>query len=308
MAEFNVSYLSKTDPSITRNPKNAKYYVEWCSGKITSKTPTTESWLKVLRLIKLNTSDYDKSRVLLGELEKYGEVVVKIGDSPDIYTEYQYSKLLYNTKGFVKYICFFTCNDDFRTIPSANRSSLCTGEGDSMKVILMPYFPLGSIAMFKWGEPNLYIFKSCLKHAFVSVVTAFYNAQVIHGDFHPGNVLLKDTKQTFIEYSIPAIGFNVSIPTNGIRTWIMDFENTSIAMDDSIYNKMMTLNNLYFDLGKFFTLLYNTIKIIDNKTIASISMYINKLNMKGNNMTKEDITIILSLIDNIQFVTRPTNQ
>jgi serine/threonine protein kinase len=308
MAEFKVNYLSKTDSSITCNPNTTKYDVEWCSGKITNKTPTTESWLKVLRLIKLHTSDYDKSRVILGELEKYGHIVIKIGDTEDIYNEYQYSKLLYNTKGFVKYICYFTCNDDFRTIPSANRDSLCKGEGSSMKVILMPYFPLGSVAMFKWDNKTLHIFKTCLKHATVSIIIAFHSVKVIHGDFHPGNVLLKETKQASIEYSILEIGFNVSIPTNGIRTWIMDFENTSIVLDNSIYNRMMELNNFYFDLNKFFTLLYNTIKVIDTKTTAPISTYINKLNMKGNTMTKDDITYMLSLIDNIQFISTPTNR
>ena len=207
IAEFILKHLPKTN-TITPNASN-KYFLSHCAGRITSKTPTTEGWLKVIESIKLNVTDYDKSRVLLGYLESYGSVIIKIGDSEDILNEY-------NIKGFVKYICFFECADDFRNIPSGTRDYICKGVGNSMKVIIMPYFPLGSLAQYKWAQDNIHIFKSCIKQSILSYLIAFYKERIIHNDFHAGNILLKPTKKAYIDYDIPEIG-TISLQTSGMR-------------------------------------------------------------------------------------------
>lgn len=162
MAEFSIRHLSKSEPSLTRHPKINKYYLSSCQTKITNRTPTTQAWLKIVSALKLG-NNYDKSRVLLGELATHGEVVVKIGDSDDIRREYEFNEMLQSIKGVVKYICFFQCNDDFRSITPSSRSSICKGPGNGMNVILMPWFPLGNILDFKWHEHDPVLLQSCLR-------------------------------------------------------------------------------------------------------------------------------------------------
>ena len=298
-ATFSVKQLPKTDSSLTRSPKFHKYYIS-CSGRITHATPTTEAWLNVLKAMKVD-SDLDKSRVLLGYMETYGEIVIKIGDVESMRKEYINSTRVHRLKGFVKYICNFSCNDDFRSIPTSDRTSLCKGPGDTMGIVLMPYFPLGSIAKYPWDTTNLIQLRSCLKHAFLSTIVLFHTINMIHGDFHPGNVLLKPTKQSDIIYSIPDIG-EFTVKTNGIRTWIMDYEKTDYIDFSSKFSKITGFNDFYFDIQKFFMLLYNTIKTLDQRTIMPITSFISKRGMSSSYLTKKDIDAIIGMIENIDIL------
>lgn len=298
-ATFSVKQLPKTDSSLTRLPNFHKYYIS-CSGRITHKTPitvTTDAWLNVLKSIKVD-SDLDKSRVLM---EKYGEMVIKIGDTESMLKEYTNSTRVHGLKGFVKYICNFSCNDDFRSIPTSDRTSLCKGPGDTMGIILMPYFPLGSIAKYPWGKTNIVQLRSCLKHALLSIIVLFHKMNMIHGDFHPGNVLLKPTKQSDITYSIPEVGeFNVK--ANGMRTWIMDYEKTDYADYSSKFTTIISFNNFYYDIQKFFMLLYNTIKTLDPKTIMPIASFVSNRGITSTYLTKKDIDTIFVMIDAIDIL------
>jgi hypothetical protein len=297
MATFSIKQLPKTDSSLTRSPNFHKYYIT-CSGRITEKTPTSESWLHVLRLIKTDVSDVDKSRILLAHFEKYGEIVVKVGDSASMEREYMNSTRVHALKGFVTYICYFSCDDDFRSIPSKNRTSLCNGPGSTMGVLLMPYFELGSLASYGGSKSNMIQLRSCLKHAFLSIVLLFHKSNMIHGDFHPGNVLLKSTKQTEIVYNVPSAGA-YSIQTHGLRTWIMDYENTTYA---NKYATIKSFNDFYYDIQKFFMLLYNTIKMIDPRTVAPIVSYISSRGLESTYLTQKDMNSILSMIDAVNTI------
>ena len=303
-SEFTVTHLSKTEPSLTRHPDIHKFYLKTCQSKITTKTPTTAPWLRVLKLLKMETSDYDKSRVLLGALDTHGEVVIKIGNTPDIEHEYMMSAALQKVKGFVKYICYFECKDDFRTIPSKERDTLCKGPGSQMKVIIMPYFPLGNVHSFRWEDHDMRILHSSLKHAMLTMINAFHTLHVLHGDFHAGNILLKKTKQKHISYTIPDIGTLPDIETFGIRPWIIDFENASVVSLDTPYNRMMAMNNFYIDLTKMFQTLYNRKNAIDPRTIVPVTSYVGKLMIKGNMLSHENIIHILTLIDDIRCIER----
>lgn len=298
-ATFSVKQLAKTDSSLTRSPKFHKYYIS-CSGRITHTTPTTEAWLNVLKNIKVD-SDLDKSRVLLGFMKTYGEIVIKIGDTESMLKEYTNSTRVHGLKGFVKYICNLSCNDDFRSIPTSDRTSLCKGPGDTMGIILMPYFPLGSIAKYSWDKTNIVQLRSCLKHALLSVVVLFHKMNIIHGDFHPGNVLLKSTKQSDILYSIPEVG-EFTVKTNGMRTWIMDYEKTDYADYSSQYTTIIAFNDFYYDIQKFFMLLYNTIKILDQRTILPIVSLLSNRGITSSYLTKKDIDTIFGMIDTIDIL------
>ena len=283
MANYEIRKLHKNTLS-SRNETN-KYYLSDCGDK-----PTTEGWIKILNTLKMPLQEYDKSRILLGVLENHHEIVVKIGDDNSIQREYKYARKLYHINGFVKFICYFECNDTFK-------NTLCIGTGSTMKIILMPYFPLGSIGFYNWRDDEIHILQSCIKHAFLSHINAF-TCGYLHGDFHPGNVLLKITKHTALDYDLDGIGQIVGVETNGIRTWIVDFENMREISRDNKSDIM----DFYFDIQKFIVLLqdHRFIPKIDKRTFIPISKIIQKNMMEFPNM--DFIEQMMLAIDEISFV------
>lgn len=239
--------------------------------------------------------DYDKSRILLAKLEQHKDIVVKIGDDESIRREYEYAKKLYKLKGFVKFICYFECNDDFLKYPDKERNYLCNGEGSRMKIIAMPYFELGSIGSYEWNPENIHVLRTCIKHAIMTNVSAFMHG-FLHGDFHPGNVLLKKTKQSSIDYLFEEMG-EVNIETNSIRTWIMDFENTREISAENPRDIM----DFYFDIQKFFTLLqdHRFIKNIDKSTTINIFRWVNKY---MNSLSYPNMDFIMGILDSIDKI------
>jgi serine/threonine protein kinase len=270
MNTYNIRVLPKNTFSLQKDVP--KYYLSYCQDKITNTNPNTNGWINIIKTLKFPLQDFDKSRILLAKLEEHQDIVVKIGDDESIRKEYEYSKKLYKLKGFVKFICYFECNDDFLSHPSKTRNHLCNGVGSQMKVIIMPYFELGSIGFYSWTNENIKLLRTCIKHAILTYISAFFLGY-LHGDFHPGNVLLKKTKQTSISYLFDDIGEISNIETNGIRTWIMDFENTR----EINKNNNADLLDFYFDIQKFFILLqdHRFIRNIDKTSTVPLLQIIN---------------------------------
>ena len=325
--KYNIRNLPKNTYSLQK--EIPKYYLHYCSEKITKTNPNTNGWINIIKTLrsctfKLPTSlsfmnenhvsdfaysmqncenlplqDYDKSRILQAKLEEHKDIVVKLGDDESIRKEYEYAKKLYKLKGFVKFICYFECNDNFLEYPNEKRNYLCHGEGNQMKIIVMPYFELGSIGGYKWTTENITVLRSCITHALLSYINAFTHGY-LHGDFHPGNVLLKTTKQRSIDYLFDRFDQNgevLNIETNGLRTWIMDFENTR-EVDDENKKDIM---DFYLDIQKFFIILqdYRFIKNINKPTLNPL------LQVIGNYMNRliyPDMSFIILLIQSINNI------
>lgn len=294
MKTYNIRNLPKNSFSLQK--EIPKYYLSYCQDKINNQNPNTNGWLHIIKTLKLPLQDYDKSRILLGILEKNKDIVVKIGDDENILKEYEMSKKLYKLKGFVKFICYLECNDNFLNYPNEKRNYLCNGNGSQMKIIIMPYFEMGCIGFYSWTNNNINLLRTCIKHAFLSYITAFTNGY-LHGDFHLGNVLLKKTKQLSIDYLFEGIGEITNIETNGIRTWIMDFENTRPITKE---NKKDTMD-FYFDIQKFFILLqdHRFINNIDKTTTLSLMQIINQY---MNSITYPNMDFIGGIIHSIDKI------
>lgn len=229
---MSVTYLQKSSNS--NNPNSGKYLIS-CQEKITIENPTTAEWLHILEELK-PTNFKDKNRVLLGVLEKRSNVVIKISDSDRIYHEYYIGDVLkeHHVPGFIEYICKFQCNDDYKKYhPKGNSTStstsLCKGPGDDMKVIVMPYYSYGNLKLYKWKPENYHALKTCILQVVLSLLQAYESAHIIHNDIHLQNVLIAPTKRRNITYTIG--NQIIDVPTNGLRTIIMDFENAFHVKD-----------------------------------------------------------------------------
>lgn len=291
---YNIRKLPKY--SFSSQKEIPKYYLSYCQDKINNQNANTNGWINIIKTLKFPLEDYDKSRILLAKLELHKDIVVKLGGDESIRKEYEYSKKLYRLKGFVKFICYFECNDNFLDYPNKTNDYLCKGEGSQMKVIVMPHFEMGNIGSYTWSNENIQLLRSCIKHATLSHISA-YASGYLHGDFHPGNVLLKRTKQASISYLFDGIGEVTNIETNGIRTWIMDFENTR---EISKGNKA-DLVDFYYDIQKFFMFLadHRFIKNIDKSTLTNLMKNIIKY---SNSLIYPNMEFINNMIRSIDMI------
>jgi hypothetical protein len=243
------------------------------------------------RSLKMHT-DYDKSRVILTYLEEYGKLIAKIGDEQsNLQKEHDIAQKLIKQRGYIRFLCFFKCTDDFMRHPNTNNNQLCKSSNINkiMDVIIMPFYELGSIADYKWNSQNIEEFKICIKQLLLFSCVNFLRFGFIHGDLHAKNVLLKhvdDQKLYPIKYKINETYFTIKRSLFDII--IMDFEN-------SIFDKE-NINLFYIDLTKFFSLLSTFIKDLNlsivHKCIATINFHAINLDTKFDVLLSELFTHI----------------
>tara|TARA_Y100000389_G_C17471304_1_gene531412 strand:+ start:3036 stop:3902 length:867 start_codon:yes stop_codon:yes gene_type:complete len=243
-----------------------KYLVD-CQSRI-NKEKTTKGWLdqlKYIETINIGKANMDNKKILQGILDKNKEIALKISNKEEnIKHEFEIFKKLHenNIKAIVHYFCYFECNGNINEF-----NPLCTGEGDSTRILLMEYVKNKNMAEHKWNN-NLMIL-SCLKQVICTFLEAYLKTGFIHGDLHFKNVLIKKTKIRKIEYDINDKIIKVEIPENGYKIKLMDFEQSEFKGKpvmfwknikfqliqslsnyfniDSIDTKVKTLTRHYFD-------------------------------------------------------------
>lgn len=268
VVKLTVIKLQKIIGGLSRNPNSQKYFIKGLESQA-----NLIKVLKELKKVAPRDIDFQKSQLLESTLDKTA-VIIKIGDNNDMDNEYTISKSLRRTKGFIKFLGYFTCEDDFREFFQGKRNTICTGKGN-MKVIIIPYYELGSLASYNWSSQNIITLQSSLYLSCLFYMDAYIEKGFIHNDFHAGNILLKSTKQSIIEFNS-----NLIVKTTGIRPWICDFEKSVIAYDVS--NERL-FNDFKYDLQKLFFLLPTFIKSIDKSGCTKISTFI-ETNLKMNNI------------------------
>jgi len=207
-----IERFAKSSSFVGQHKQSPKYYIN-CMEKLSKSNYSTENWLQLTRTLQTS----NRNKILHGIFENHREAVAKIGDSGSIENEYVTSQILYNNqvKGFINFFCYFSCN--YSNV--SHETPLCKGPCDNLKVIVMPYYVLGSFAQYDWNANHFNALTSCIKQVLASLYTAYNKVGFIHNDIHTNNVLLKTTSKPMKIFD------DIVIPCYGLQTVIMDFEN-----------------------------------------------------------------------------------
>ncbi len=213
--------LEKKDSS-SGSHSTSKYYIK-CDDYVSER-------LRIVEMLKGQRTS--ENQVLLAyiesHLEKVNKVIKMSRENGTIRTEYEISKRLHEAgcPGFIQFICIFECYD------TNNPNKICQGLPESnnkKEVIVMNYFPEGSIKNHKWSAKNFNTLKCIIMQVIVSAVVAYNTIGFIHNDFHLDNIMVKRTSRTEILYNIN--GETITIPTNNYTCVIMDFEGCLFTND-----------------------------------------------------------------------------
>ena len=214
-----------------------KYKLQ-CQDKITNEKTTTDDWLRF-------NHDSQDIKIFEALLEKKKHVVVKVGLSKILFG-FNLSSLKLPT--FLSFDCHFKCMDSFDKISTGSR--IC---GNEISVLVMPFISGGQIDKFKWTRENVDVYKSVLKHVICSLLYAYETLSFVHNDMHFGNILLKKTKKSSIQYgdwSIPVVkgyipdarkskkSIITTIKTTWIKIWLFLKKFKGCAPSPYLSNKI----------------------------------------------------------------------
>ena len=98
----------------------------------------------------------------------------------------------------------------------------------------MEYFPLGSLASYIPQTLDEVI--SIINQVIASSISAFEKNGFIHGDLHPGNIIIKKTKKKKFDYP----------KTAGIKIILFDFDRSKFNGDFmTLFVELSTFINIY---------------------------------------------------------------
>lgn len=210
-------------------------------------------------------------------------IIIKLGLSEIIEREYKISHALHSQKNtlnlmpkyqylsdnnyFIKYFCYFSCKNNLYNI--IENSSVCSSDGDELKILIMKKYKLGNIKNYNWTFENFHLLKEMIKQIFYALLLSFTNFGFIHNDCHFGNFLIGDNYKVII----------------------IDFENSlfDLTKNDNIKYVYISfeqiINNILYELN------------INTTNINEILIYLKQHN-------DIEINTLLEYIDNINFISK----
>ena len=240
MQYYNLNYLEKSDlDGLMNNENNYKKYI---AKKITNQeSTTTDGWLIPNKLLPVDRGE-NKNKLIIANIIKKKRVVVKISKRKELLEkDFFISKKLEELKclNFAKYLGFFT-NDINKPLPKY----FCKNNGTENYFLFMEYYDFGSILNYIPKSLNEII--SILNQVIASYTTAFEYFGFIHGNLHPGNILVKKTKKDFISYKFP--DKELEIKTNGIQIVINDFDKSNFSGNFAMFISELSLFIDYYEM------------------------------------------------------------
>ena len=241
MQYYNLNYLEKSDlDGLNNNENNYKKYV---AKKITkSNLNTTNGWLIPQKLLPVNRGE-NKNKLVEANIIKKKKVVVKISKIQILLEkDYNISLRLQILKcsNFAKYIGFFSCNDDFDNYELNKElpKYFCKNNGTTNYFLFMEYYSIGSL--LNYIPINIDEIISIINQVLTSLIIAFEKLGFIHGDLHPGNILLKKTKKNSIKYD------NIIVNTSGLQVIIFDFDRSNFSGNFAMFfSELSAFINFY---------------------------------------------------------------
>jgi hypothetical protein len=201
-----------------------KYYID-CSTYMKTRNP-----IEIASIIKRDKQNDIAIIDVIAKDEtiKNNHIVIKIGKSnKTTMQEYEIGKLVNKIPGFIKYTCLFRCYDNTGEKIDTHEplTKICDASNSAKNekdVLVMQYIQHGSIGGTNWKNDNIDILKNLLIQTMFSLALAFDKVGFVHQDLHWGNVLFTETKTREITYNFTCD--SITIPTNGYKPVIMDFE------------------------------------------------------------------------------------
>jgi hypothetical protein len=258
------NYIEKIDKNKHSNNLSQKF-------RIINSKETINNDKNILEWIKLNNFIKDNDILNISLSLMYGyKIIMKIGIKNNIIREYNISNILLTIPGFIKYLCYYTCNND---------------KTNNLHILLMKEY-MSDIKSYKWNKHNFKLLKSLLKQIFLSLYIAFKKYGFIHNDIHYGNFLLKKQKKDIIIYKYNDNEFKIN--SEGYSIIITDFENSIFDKEKKVYNIICS------DFMNIINFIDSVLKI----SIKNSNLIINLLSNKKD----FDILLLLELIDKLEFI------
>jgi len=246
MNYLNLSFIKKVDFNGLNNNENNNYKKYIAKKIIINKNNTTDGWLMINKLLPINRGE-NKNKILEANIIKKKKVVVKISKYKNLLEkDYNVSIKLeeLKCKNFAKYLGFFSCKDELNNYDITKQlpKYFCKNNGTINYFIFMNYYKLGSI--INYIPKNIEEIITIINQVFGSMIYAFEQKGFIHGDLHPGNVLLEKTNLKKIKY--PLISKNIEVNTYSLRVILFDFDRSNFSKNFSeLLNELSTFINLY---------------------------------------------------------------
>lgn len=238
MQYYNLNYLEKSDlDGLMNNENNYKKYI--AKKIINQESRTTDGWLIPNKLLPVDRGD-NKNKLIIANIIKKKRVVVKISKRKELLEkDFFISKKLEELKclNFAKYLGFFT-NDINKPLPKY----FCKNNGTENYFLFMEYYDFGSILNYIPKSLNEII--SILNQVIASATLAFEHFGFIHGDLHPGNILIKKTKKDLIKYKFTDKDLEIKI--NGIQIVMFDFDRSNFSANFAMFfSELSAFINFY---------------------------------------------------------------
>ena len=264
--------------------KNSYKFQLSCEQKASDLQYDTKEWIELQNQLEHTSSDY---KIFTGLLEKKKHIAVKVGISSNLKNEYDVGKSLHACKNFIGFYCIFHCTNDIKNVNVGK--SLCKSAGNTLGILVMPFYELGRIDKYKWTRENFDVLKSVLKHTICSLLYAFEQTGFVHRDTHLGNILLKKTTKKSIMYTKD----NIEISIHSMLPVIMDFDRYVLNKDE------VAVKQVYLDIQRIVSLVRSEldIKINNTEIMSALTRYISKQTL----VTKDVYQTLCSLIDSFQI-------